>query len=444
MLPISSKNARRLIATTGVVGIGLTIPCLTAGSASAATVATWDKVAQCESSGNWSINTGNGFYGGLQFTASTWAEFGGTAYASRADLATKEQQIATAEKVLAVQGPGAWPVCSVQAGLTKGGAAPQVDTSGSSGNSSSSSSSSSSNSTGSTQSPSPSQSQSGGTDKSQHSWSQSRHQNQSQPQAQAQPQAEQSTPAATDQSAGTYTVVAGDWLSAIAQSQHVDGGWQKLYDLNRSVLTEGPDMIYPGQQLALGGTATATAQPQQSAPATKSSNGSSYQGSSWKSGRTGGKAGASTATTAAKSATGTATTATTEAKTATATTAVKATGSKAAAIDFALSKLGQAYVYGGTGNGGWDCSGLTQAAFRQAGISLPRVAADQADYATRVSLDSLQPGDLLFWSSNGANSGVYHVALYVGDGKYVEAANPRSGVRTETVANWAPDFAGRV
>ncbi|WAL76288.1 C40 family peptidase [Kitasatospora sp. YST-16] len=109
-----------------------------------------------------------------------------------------------------------------------------------------------------------------------------------------------------------------------------------------------------------------------------------------------------------------------------------------------MSKLGQAYVYGGTGNGGWDCSGLTQAAFRQAGISLPRVAADQADYSTRVSLDSLQPGDLLFWSSNGSNSGVYHVALYVGDGKYVEAANPRSGVRTETIANWAPDFAGRV
>ncbi|WP_279635845.1 transglycosylase family protein [Kitasatospora cheerisanensis] len=129
MLPISAKRARRLIATTGVVGIGLSIPCLAAGTASAASVATWDKVAQCESSGNWAINTGNGFYGGLQFTASTWAEFGGTAYAARADLATKDQQISVAEKVLASQGPGAWPVCSIQAGLTKGGAAPQVDTS---------------------------------------------------------------------------------------------------------------------------------------------------------------------------------------------------------------------------------------------------------------------------------------------------------------------------
>ncbi len=428
MLPISSKRARRLIATTGVVGIGLSIPCLTGGVASAATVSTWDKVAQCESSGNWAINTGNGFYGGLQFTASTWAEFGGTAYASRADLATKDQQISVAEKVLASQGPGAWPVCSIQAGLTKGGAAPQVDTSGSASSATAAPSPSQS------QAPAQSQSQSDSKGKSQHNWSQN-----GWSQGKAQPQAQQSTPAATaDQSAGTYTVAAGDWLSTIAQSQHVDGGWQKLYDLNRSVLTEGPDVIYPGQQLSLGGAA-ATAQ-QQSAPAATTS--STHQGSSWKGNRS---SAAKPSSTPAKSS-GTTTTAPTTAATTAATTtaATKATGSKAAAIDFALSKLGQAYVYGGTGNGGWDCSGLTQAAFRQAGISLPRVAADQADYSTRVSLDSLQPGDLLFWSSNGSNSGVYHVALYVGDGKYVEAANPRSGVRTETIADWAPDFAGRV
>ncbi|MFF4343895.1 transglycosylase family protein [Kitasatospora sp. NPDC001540] len=425
MLPISAKRARRLIATTGVVGIGLSIPCLTTGTASAATVATWDKVAQCESSGNWSINTGNGFYGGLQFTSSTWAEFGGTAYASRADLATKDQQIAIAEKVLASQGPGAWPVCSIQAGLTKGGGAPQVDTS--------TSTSTQSQPKAQTQPQAQPQSD-GSTGWSQHSWSQGKSQ---QAQTQAQPQAEQGT---QQQAGGTYTVVAGDWLSAIAQSQHVDGGWQKLYDLNRSVLTEGPDVIYPGQQLSLGGGSSTA---QQSAPAAKSSSSasssSSYKGSSWKNGRSAAKSSTGTASTATTS---TAKAATTTATTATA--ATKATGSKAAAIDFALSKVGQAYVYGGTGNGGWDCSGLTQAAFRQAGISLPRVAADQADYSTRVSLDSLQPGDLLFWSNNGANSGVYHVALYVGDGKYVEAANPRSGVRTETIANWAPDFAGRV
>ncbi len=71
----------------------------------------WDAVALCESGGNWSINTGNGYYGGLQFSASTWEAYGGLAYAPRADLATREEQIAVAEKVLAGQGPGAWPTC---------------------------------------------------------------------------------------------------------------------------------------------------------------------------------------------------------------------------------------------------------------------------------------------------------------------------------------------
>lgn len=76
--------------------------------------ADWDGLAMCESSGDWHINTGNGFYGGLQFTQSTWVSFGGTHYAPRADLATREQQIAIAEKVLAVQGRGAWPGCTAK------------------------------------------------------------------------------------------------------------------------------------------------------------------------------------------------------------------------------------------------------------------------------------------------------------------------------------------
>ena len=71
----------------------------------------WNAVAQCESGGNWSINTGNGYYGGLQFSQSTWNAFGGAVYAPRADLAARAQQIAIAEKVLAVQGPRAWPTC---------------------------------------------------------------------------------------------------------------------------------------------------------------------------------------------------------------------------------------------------------------------------------------------------------------------------------------------
>lgn len=72
----------------------------------------WPAVAQCESSGNWAINTGNGYYGGLQFSASTWLAYGGGAYAPTANLASPAEQIEIAEKVLAAQGPNAWPVCS--------------------------------------------------------------------------------------------------------------------------------------------------------------------------------------------------------------------------------------------------------------------------------------------------------------------------------------------
>jgi cell wall-associated NlpC family hydrolase len=93
-------------------------------AAEAASVSTWDKVAACESGGNWSINTGNGFYGGLQFTASTWLAYGGGSYASRADHATRPEQIRIAEKVLTGQGPGAWPECGPKAGLSRGGPAP--------------------------------------------------------------------------------------------------------------------------------------------------------------------------------------------------------------------------------------------------------------------------------------------------------------------------------
>lgn len=78
---------------------------------------TWDAIAHCEATGNWGINTGNGFYGGLQFTQGTWAGFGGTEYAPRADLATREQQIAVAEKVQAAQGWGAWPACTSKLGM---------------------------------------------------------------------------------------------------------------------------------------------------------------------------------------------------------------------------------------------------------------------------------------------------------------------------------------
>ena len=103
---------------TFVTGVGLSASAQGAGSV-------WDTVAACESGGNWAINTGNGFSGGLQFSSSTWNAYGGTGYASRADLASKAAQIATAQRVLAAQGPGAWPTCGQRAGLTRanGGAA---------------------------------------------------------------------------------------------------------------------------------------------------------------------------------------------------------------------------------------------------------------------------------------------------------------------------------
>ena len=109
-----APRVARWIKRAGVVGaiagagfLGVSLP------ASAAPTSTWDAVADCESSGDWSINTGNGYYGGLQFLQSTWEAYGGLAYAQRADLATKEQQIAVAEATLAGQGWEAWACASI-------------------------------------------------------------------------------------------------------------------------------------------------------------------------------------------------------------------------------------------------------------------------------------------------------------------------------------------
>src|SRR6202048_535842 len=107
--PTTSTVGVAKLAFTGAVigGGGIAL----AGPAAAAPDSEWDRVAACESGGNWAINTGNGYHGGLQFTQGTWASHGGTQYAPSAQLATREQQIAIAERVLASQGRGAWPVC---------------------------------------------------------------------------------------------------------------------------------------------------------------------------------------------------------------------------------------------------------------------------------------------------------------------------------------------
>lgn len=107
---------RRLIviATLALASVGVT-GCFAGGGSSGRTV--WDSLAQCESNGNWSANTGNGYYGGLQFSLSTWLAYGGDQFAYWPSQATREQQIVVAERVLAGQGWGAWPYCSAKLGL---------------------------------------------------------------------------------------------------------------------------------------------------------------------------------------------------------------------------------------------------------------------------------------------------------------------------------------
>ncbi|MEV0224103.1 transglycosylase family protein [Streptomyces sp. NPDC050704] len=200
------NRINRASLTVSVGGAGMAIPLIGTGVAHAADVDTWNKVAACESTNNWDINTGNGYYGGLQFSQSTWEAYGGRAYAARADLATKDQQIAVAEKVLKGQGPGAWPTCSVRAGLTRGGDTPDINPSGTS------------------------------------TKDTKRTVRDVQP---------QTTPQSQAGTAEMYTVVRGDTLSGIAGSREVRGGWRQLYDTNRKTVGADPDMIVPGQRLSL-------------------------------------------------------------------------------------------------------------------------------------------------------------------------------------------------
>lgn len=110
----SAHPVKKFAVSTVAFGAAATV---LAPQASAAPDSDWDRLAQCESGGNWAINTGNGYYGGLQFSQSTWQAHGGSEFAATADKATREQQIVVAERVLASQGWGAWPACSAKLGL---------------------------------------------------------------------------------------------------------------------------------------------------------------------------------------------------------------------------------------------------------------------------------------------------------------------------------------
>ncbi|RST07373.1 hypothetical protein EF910_06755 [Streptomyces sp. WAC07149] len=126
-MPRSTRRRAFVTATTTALA-AVALSTLASGSAQAASVATWDKVAHCESTDNWSINTGNGYYGGLQILKSTWDAYGGTQYAAYPHQATKQQQILTAEKILAGQGAGAWGSCGSAAGLAYDHADPYPST----------------------------------------------------------------------------------------------------------------------------------------------------------------------------------------------------------------------------------------------------------------------------------------------------------------------------
>ncbi|OLZ67740.1 peptigoglycan-binding protein LysM [Streptomyces sp. IMTB 2501] len=131
------RQAPALLVAAGVTGSAIAIPLLGAASANAADGTTWDKVAECESGGSWSANSGNGYYGGLQISLDDWDKYGGTQYADSADQASRSQQIAVAEKILADQGTKPWAMCALTAGLTSHSGSVDVDpgVSGSSGSS---------------------------------------------------------------------------------------------------------------------------------------------------------------------------------------------------------------------------------------------------------------------------------------------------------------------
>ncbi|MFI6205455.1 C40 family peptidase [Streptomyces sp. NPDC051041] len=131
--------------------------------------------------------------------------------------------------------------------------------------------------------------------------------------------------------------------------------------------------------------------------------------------------------------------------TATATTATTASapagGSVAAVVSFLRAQVGDAYVMGATGPNAWDCSSLVQAAFKQVGVDLPRVSQDQSMVGTEVSLSDLQVGDILYW---GAKGSAYHVGVYIGNGQYLDAANPSKGVVVQDLSGYPATGAVRV
>jgi resuscitation-promoting factor RpfA len=216
------RQAPLLFVTAGVTGAGFAMPLLAASGAQAADTATWDRVAECESGGVWSTNDDNGYYGGLQFTLSTWEKYGGTVYAERPDLASRSQQIAIAEKILTEEGPEAWPTCAIPSGLTEDSTEkPEINL-------------------GEVSELTPTLAPGQSASKSSEELRAGRNADR---------------PEYGDRSEygdGDYLVRSGDSLSSIAAHQELNGGWAEIYAANESVIGGDPDLILPGQRLDLG------------------------------------------------------------------------------------------------------------------------------------------------------------------------------------------------
>ncbi|MFI6280055.1 transglycosylase family protein [Streptomyces sp. NPDC050988] len=298
------RQAPALLVAAGVTGSAIAIPLLGATGASAASGTTWDAVAECESGGSWSANSGNGYYGGLQMTQETWEDNGGLDYAPSADQASRSQQISVAEKILAKQGASAWATCGLVAGLTQNSGSADVDTgvaddsptplsglgmgddsngtkSDTSGSSSSSDSSSGSGdsadsqdsgspSTGATaKSDDPDKSSQSGDASAEGSGTEDtgsgRHRGGSADEGATDSRADDSAGRHASRSdsesrvaaEGSYAVRSGDSLWEIADSLGVEGGWQALYAENKEAIGDDPDFIIPGQSLDVDGLRTA-------------------------------------------------------------------------------------------------------------------------------------------------------------------------------------------
>ncbi len=257
------------IATAPLVTL---IPMAVTPSASAATSA-WDKLAGCESGGNWSINTGNGYYGGLQFAGGTWTGNGGGRYASRADLASRAEQIVIAARVLDNRGWGPWPACSSRLGL--GGeerrealatAADAKDRlSGDSQSNGDAQADATKNDSGAADAKA--DSTNGNADNTNGNADNAKADNAKADNATADNNAKAETRAKdarlsverasrgkhrkAPSSTRGYVVRRGDTLSLIARRKSIPGGWQNLYKMNRKTIGSNPGLIFPGQRLSV-------------------------------------------------------------------------------------------------------------------------------------------------------------------------------------------------